>query len=75
MEDLADLNLREALAAAAFFLPKRIRQAAASDRATLSAASASRSARGLALASALLFIHGDHNSTPIQIPARSSATG
>jgi uncharacterized membrane protein YkvA (DUF1232 family) len=26
MEDLADLNLREALAAAAFFLPKRIRK-------------------------------------------------
>jgi uncharacterized membrane protein YkvA (DUF1232 family) len=26
MEDLADLNLREALAAAAFFLPKRIRR-------------------------------------------------
>ena len=26
MEDLAELNLREALAAAAFFLPKRIRK-------------------------------------------------
>ena len=26
MEDLADLNLREALAAAAFFLPKRVRR-------------------------------------------------
>ena len=26
MEDLADLNLRDALAAAAFFLPKRIRR-------------------------------------------------
>ena len=60
MEDLADLNLREALAAAAFFLPKRIRRRL-KVIGRVSAPSLTLRNTGLRPAQRLRFIHGDHN--------------
>jgi uncharacterized membrane protein YkvA (DUF1232 family) len=72
IEDLADLNLKEALAAAAFFLPRGIRRKLKLIGADGSA-SLSASKHWTSPVDTPTFRHGDIN--PLQFQARCSAPG